>query len=156
MEQNNSKNASTASEPKSASQLLKEYLTSVGAGNPKVTASFFAADGYIDAPYVETLGIPAKIIGKEAIEATMQGLLQNAPDFHFTSIKIMLESATEVTAEYESEAVLANGRTYKQLYVGHLVSKDGEIVSHREFLNTISFVAAFFPNGLNDLITTKQ
>ena len=140
---------------KSASVLLKEYLTSVSAGDPKATASFFAEDGYIDAPYVESLGMPAKIIGTEAIENTMQGLLRNAPDFHFTAIKIIMENATEVVAEYESEAVLANGRNYKQLYIGHLTSKDGKIVCHREFLNTIPFVQAFFPNGLNDLLTTK-
>lgn len=97
----------------------------------------------------------SKIVGHEAIEAIMHGLLPNAPDFHFTTIKILLGSATEVTAEYESKAVLANGKTNKQLYICHLVSKDGMIVSRREFLNTIAFVSAFFPNGLNDLINTK-
>lgn len=140
---------------KSASALLNDFLTSVGAGNPKVTASFFADNGYIDAPYVQSVGMPPKIEGQEAIEATMQGLLQNAPNFHFTSIRPILETPTEVVAEYESEAVLANGKSYKQLYIGHLISQDGKIVCHREFLNTIPFVEAFFPNGLKDLITTK-
>lgn len=138
---------------KTASELLKEYLTSVSAGNPKTTASFFTEDGYIDAPYVVSLGMPSKIEGQAAIEATMQGLLQNAPNFHFTSIKPILETPTEVVAEYESEATFVNGRAYKQLYIGHLISKDGKIVCHREFLNTIPFVEAFFPNGLKDLVT---
>jgi ketosteroid isomerase-like protein len=155
MEQNNSSSATTAHGTKSASELLKDYLTSVGEGNPKVTASFFAEDGYIDAPYVESLGMPSKMIGRTTIEAAMQGLLQNAPNFHFTSIKIISETPTEAVAEYESEAVLANGRTYKQLYMGHVTSKEGKIVCHREFLNTIPFVEAFFPNGLKDLITNK-
>lgn len=142
-------------EIKSASDLLKGYLESVGLGNPKATASFFAENGYIDAPYVTSLGMPSKIMGTAAIEATMQGLLQNAPNFHFTSIKIILETPTEAIAEYESEAVLANGRSYKQLYMGHITSKNGKIICHKEFLNTISFVEAFFPNGLKDLITTN-
>ncbi|WP_435357860.1 nuclear transport factor 2 family protein [Emticicia sp. SJ17W-69] len=140
---------------KPAAQLLSDYLTSVSEGNPSKTASFFAKDGYIDAPYVVTLGMPSKITGKESIESTMSGLLQNAPNFHFTTIKVILETPTEVVAEYESEATLANGREYKQLYIGHLIAKDGEILCHREFLNTIPFVQAFFPNGLSDLITTK-
>ena len=145
----------TIENTKKASVLLQEFLTSIGAGNPKVTASFFTEDGCIDAPYVESLGMPTKIIGRAAIEATMSNIKSIAPNFHFTSVKMILESPTEVVAEYESEALMANGRTYKQLYMGHLIAKDGKIVSHREFLNTIPFVKAFFPNGLNDLITAK-
>jgi ketosteroid isomerase-like protein len=141
---------------KSAAQLLTAFLTSVSEGNPKTTASYFATNGYIEAPYVASLGIPAIMAGRETIEATMQGLLQNAPNFHFTKIKIVMETPTEAVAEYESEATLANGRAYKQLYMCHVVSNDGEIVSHREFLNTILFVQAFFPNGLADLITSKS
>ena len=116
-------------------------------------ASFFIVDGYIDAPYVESFGMPSKIKGKAAIETTMQRLLQNAPGFLFTSVKIILETPTEVVAEYESEAVLVNGRNYKQLYIGHVTTKEGKIICHREFLNTIPFSKAFLPNGLKDLIT---
>lgn len=145
----------TIENTKTAALLLKEYLTSVSAGNPKATASFFDESGYIDAPYVETFGMPSKISGPAAIEATMANLIKNAPDFHFTSIHVVLENPTEVVAEYESEAVLANGRAYKQHYMGHLTIKNGKILCHREFLNTIPFVQAFFPNGLSDLITTK-
>ncbi len=140
-------------ETQSASTLLKDYFASVSEGNPKATASFFAEDGYIDVPYVASLGMPTKIIGRAAIEATMQGLLQNAPNFHFTDVRIILETPTEVVAEYESESRLTNGKFYKQLYVGHLISKDGKIKCHKEFLNTIPFVEAFFPNGLKDLVT---
>jgi ketosteroid isomerase-like protein len=138
---------------KCASAIFKDYLDSVNAGNPKTVAAFFAEDGYIDAPYVESFGMASKIVGKTAIEATMQGLLQNAPDFHFTSLKIILETPAEVVAEYESEAVLVNGRSYKQLYIGHIKFKDGKIISHREFLNTVPFAQAFLPNGLKDLAT---
>ena len=142
----------TIENKKEASVLLAEFLTSIGAGDPKVTASYFTPEGYIDAPYVESLGMPAKIVGPAAIEVTMSNIKKIAPNFHFTSIKIILETPTEVVAEYESEALMANGRPYKQLYMGHLISKDGKILSHREFINTIVFVEAFFPNGLKDLI----
>lgn len=145
----------TTENTKTASALLKEFLTGIAAGDAQATASFFTEEGYIDAPYVEALGMPAKITGPAAIEATMLNIKQIAPDFRFTSIRIILETPAEVVAEYESEALMANGRTYKQLYMGHLVSRGGKIVSHREFLNTIPFVEAFFPNGLNDLLTTK-
>lgn len=140
---------------KSASALLNKYLMSVNAGDAKVTASFFAPEGYIDAPYMEALGMPAKIIGMDAIEGTMSTLRTIAPNFNFTRISILMETENEAIAEYESEAVLANGRNYKQLYIGHLTSKDGKILCHKEYLNTIVFAQAFLPNGLNDLITNK-
>lgn len=145
----------TVKQGNSAALLLKAYLTSVSTGDAQATASFFEENGYIDAPYVESFGMDPKITGRTAIETTMANLIQNAPNFHFTRIHVLLETPTEVVAEYESEAVLANGRTYKQHYVGHLTSKDGKILCHKEFLNTIPFVEAFFPNGLSDLINTK-
>ncbi len=145
----------TNQQKKSATSLLKEYLASVSTGNPKLTASYFAPDGWIDAPYVQSLGMPSKYVGHKAIENTMTYLLSNAPDFHFKNIKIIMKSENEVVAEYESEAVFINGRHYKQLYIGHLTSKDGKIVSHKEYLNMLPFVEAFYPNGLKDLITNK-
>lgn len=145
----------THTQAKSAATILEEFLSSISNGDAKRTASFFAEDGYIDAPYVASLGMPTKIVGPVAIEATMLNIKHIAPDFHFTKVKAILETETEVVAEYESEANMLNGRSYAQLYMGHLTIKDGKIVSHREFLNTISFVQAFFPNGLSDLITTK-
>lgn len=138
-----------------AADLLKDYLASVSNGDAKSVASFFAEDGLIDAPYIESLGMPSKIVGVPAIEATMKSLLQNAPNFHFTRVDVILETPNEVVAEYESEATLANGRKYRQLYMGHVTSREGKITRHKEFLNTIPFVEAFFPNGLKDLITSK-
>lgn len=137
---------------KTAAVLLTEYLNAMSAGDAKVTASYFAEDGYIDAPYVAALGMPSKMIGPETIEAVLNNLLTNAPDFHFKNIKIIMESPTEVVAEYESEGTLTNGREYKQLYMTHVVTKDGKIVSHTEFLNTVAFAQAMLPNGLRDLI----
>lgn len=135
-----------------AAELLGSYLSSIGAGDPRVTASYFAEDGCIDAPYVEVFGMPARIVGPAAIEATMANLLQTAPNFRLKNVRVVLETPTTVVAEYESEAVMANGRSYQQLYFAQLTARDGKIVHHREFLNTVPFVQAFFPGGLSDLI----
>jgi ketosteroid isomerase-like protein len=146
----------TEAHTKTASALLVEYLESIGAGDPRATASYFAEDGCIDAPYVESFGMQAKIVGPAAIENTMTNLLKTAPNFRLKNIKIILETPTVAVAEYESEALMTNGKTYKQLYMAQLYAKDGKIVCHREFLNTIPFVEAFFPNGLKDLLTNKE
>jgi ketosteroid isomerase-like protein len=41
--------------------------------------------------------------------------------------------------------VLSTGRTYKQMYAGRLVAKDGKIALLRESLDTIAAANAFAP-----------
>jgi ketosteroid isomerase-like protein len=145
----------TIENQKTASVIFKEFLEAVSKGDAKAASALFAIDGYIDAPYVQSLGFPSKISGHEAIEQSLLQVKAAAPNFHFSSFKVILETPAEVVAEYESEAVMASGRPYKQLYIAHVTTKDGKIVSHKEFLNTVVFVEGFFPNGLKDLITNK-
>lgn len=145
----------TTENQKKVSSLFKGFLEAVGKGEAKEASSFFSADGYIDAPYVQSLGFPSKIVGNAAIEQSLSQVKAAAPNFHFNNLKVIIETPTELVAEYESEAVMASGKPYKQLYMGHITVKDGKIVSHKEFLNTVVFVEAFFPNGLKDLITSK-
>lgn len=145
----------TTENQKTASVLFKEFLETVGKGDVKAASSLFATDGYIDAPYVQALGFPSKIVGHEAIEQSLSQVKAAAPNFHFSNFKVVMETPKELVAEYESEAVMASGKPYKQLYIAHVTTKDGKIISHKEYLNTVVFVEAFFPNGLKDLITNK-
>lgn len=145
----------TAENQKAASFLFKEFLDAVGKGDCEAASSLFATDGYIDAPYVQPLGFPSRITGHEAIGQSLSQVKAAAPNFHFSNFHVVLETPTEVVAEYESEAVMASGKPYRQLYIAHVTTKDGKIVSHKEFLNTVVFVEAFFPNGLKDLITNS-
>ncbi|WP_395763146.1 nuclear transport factor 2 family protein [Elizabethkingia anophelis] len=135
--------------------ILKNFLTSVGKDSPEVSASYFANDGVIELPYVSNLGMPDKIRGRDSIANLVGGLIKMAPDFRVKNFKILMELHDKVLAEYESEAVLANGRNYKQLYLTYAIVKDGKIVKQREVMNSVLFVQAFFPNGLAD-VTTKQ
>lgn len=140
---------------KTASELFSEFLEQVGKGDAETASELFATDGYIDAPYVQSLGFPSKIAGRTAIAQSLAQVKAAAPDFHFINFKIVMETPDELVAEYESEAVMASGKPYKQSYIAHVTAKEGKIISHKEYLNTIVFVEAFFPNGLNDLITNK-
>jgi len=137
----------TTGNQKTPSVIFKEFLETVGKGDAKAASSFFTIDGYIDAPYVQALGFPSKITGHEAIGQSL------SPNFHFSNFRVVMETENELVAEYESQAVMASGKPYKQLYIAHVVTKDGKIESHKEYLNTVVFVEAFFPNGLKDLIT---
>jgi ketosteroid isomerase-like protein len=135
-----------------AFQIFSDFLESVGKGDAKVSASYFDMNGYIEAPYVTSLGFPTKTEGQASIEAALKMVKQAAPNFQFKNIKAIMETPNEVVAEYEVETTMANSRAYKQQYIAHVVVKDGKIVSHREFLNTVAFAEAFLPNGLKDLV----
>lgn len=142
----------SAQRTKKASIIFSEYLAAVSSGDPKAASSFLADSGYIEAPYVAAFGMPSKFQGKDAIEATMAGVLKLAPNFHFTGMRVVMETSDQVVAEYESEATTATGRSYKMQYIGVIITKNGKILSHKEYLNTVPFVEAFFPNGFKDLI----
>ena len=145
----------TVENQKTASVLFKEFLETVGKGDAKTASLLFTTDGYIDAPYVQSLGFPSKIAGHAAIEQSLTQVKAAAPNFRFSNFKVVMETPNELVAEYESEAVMATGKPYKQLYIAHVTTKDGKIATHKEYLNTVVFVEAFFPNGLKDLITNK-
>lgn len=135
-----------------AEKVFLEYVNSVGTSDPSVTASYFAENGAIELPYVAMLGMHDKVVGRDSIAAVVGGLLKNAPGFRLKNVKVIMADDEKVLAEYESETLLPNGRTYKQHYMGYAIVKNGKIVLHREVMNTIVLVSAFFPNGLKDLI----
>lgn len=139
----------------SNAKLFTEYLESAGAKSAKETASYFTKNGILELPFNESIGIPFKIVGQDSIETMIASLIEKAPNFRLTNIKIIMETKDKVLAEYESEALLRNGRIYKQKYLAYAVFKDGKIDLHKEYMNTVALVAALFPNGLEDLIPKK-
>lgn len=129
---------------KSAPKLLTEYLTSIQ--NSRAAASLFAHDGALELPYLASLGITNRVVGPAAIEQFIASLLEKVPDFAFKNVQMLIETRDQVFAEYEMEAkVLSTGKTYKQLYAGRLVAKDGKIALLRESLDTIAAANAFAP-----------
>ena len=129
---------------KSAPELLTEYLTSIQ--NARAAASLFARDGALELPYLASLGIANRIVGPAAIEQFIASLLEKVPDFAFKNVQMLIETRDQVFAEYEMEAkVLSTDKTYKQLYAGRLVAKDGKIALLRESLDTIAAANAFAP-----------
>lgn len=103
---------------KSNAQIFTEYLKSAGAKSPKETASYFAKNGTLELPFNESIGMHYKLVGQDSIEAAIAGVVKNAPDFRLVNIKIIMETTDKVLAEYESETLLLNGRTYKQKIPG--------------------------------------
>ncbi|ASK31928.1 ketosteroid isomerase [Chryseobacterium sp. T16E-39] len=117
-----------------AKELLLEYLQNIQ--NPQRVAELFAEDGAIELPYFKSVNIPPRYQGKKEIETFISDLLEQAPTFEFINIKVLIETPEQVFAEYEINTVF-NGKPYKQLYMGRLVSKNGKIVLLREACDTV-------------------
>ena len=123
-------------------QLLQNYLDSIQ--DPHAAASLFAADGVLELPYLQTLGLPHRVQGPAEIEAFIVGLLKKVPDFRFHTIQFFIDTPTQAFGEYSVEAGLAGtDRVYKQTYAGRLVAEAGKIKLLRESLDTLAAWRAF-------------
>lgn len=127
---------------KNAVQLLQNYLDTIQ--DPHAAASLFAADGVLELPWLQTLGLPHRVQGPVAIEGFIAGLLRKVPDFRFRNIQFFIDTPTQAFGEYSVEAPVAGThRIYKQTYAGRLVAEQGKIVLLRESLDTLAAWRAF-------------
>ncbi|QUG74773.1 nuclear transport factor 2 family protein [Erwinia sp. E602] len=127
---------------KTAVQLLQNYLDAVQ--TPQLAAALFADDGVLELPYLQTLGLPHRAQGPQAIAAFIAGLLQKVPDFRFRNIQFLIDTPTQAFGEYSVEAAIAGtDRIYKQTYAGRLVAQQGKITLLRESLDTLAAWRAF-------------
>ncbi|WP_328983069.1 hypothetical protein OG258_53290 [Streptomyces mirabilis] len=56
-----------------ARELLLAYTANIA--DPEVASSLFAEDGVLELPYLESIGLPTRTVGPEAIREFMTGLL---------------------------------------------------------------------------------
>ncbi|QZN94380.1 nuclear transport factor 2 family protein [Symbiopectobacterium purcellii] len=127
---------------KTAVQLLQHYLDHIQ--DPKTAAALFAADGVLELPYLQTLGLPHRVQGPAEIESFIAELLVKVPDFRFRNIQFFIDTPTQAFGEYSVEAGLAGtDRIYKQTYAGRLVAEEGRIKLLRESLDTFAAWRAF-------------
>jgi len=127
---------------KTAVQLLQNYLDSIQ--DPKAAAALFAADGVLELPYLQTLGLPHRVQGPAEIERFIAGLLVKVPDFRFRNIQFFIDTPSQAFGEYSVKAdVAGTDRVYRQTYAGRLVAEEGKIKLLRESLDTLAAWRAF-------------
>ena len=137
---------------KHAKALLLEYLASIR--DPERAASLFSADGVFELPFLRSLGVEPRYVGRLQITALLQQLLKLYPNFAFApdDIHILIETPEKTFAEYVAHArAAATGRTLHHLFTGYLVAKAGEIKLLRETFNPLAMAQAQLPNGVADV-----
>jgi ketosteroid isomerase-like protein len=129
-----------------ARELLLAYTANIA--DPEITSSLFADDGVLELPYLESLGIPARTVGPEAIREFIIGLLRVVPDFGFDTVDILIETEDQVFGEWSVERTTTTGRPFSQTYAGRLVAENGKIKLLRESLDLVRAARAMLPNGV--------
>lgn len=126
---------------KDSKTLLLTYLASIR--DPERAAALFAEDGVFELPYLRSLGVGPRYVGRREITALLNQLLKLYPNFAF---------APETFAEYVAHArAAATGRTLHQLFTGYLVAEAGQIKLIREMLNPLAMAQAQLANGVAEI-----
>jgi len=135
---------------KTAKELLEEF-TAASFRDPKKAAEMFSEDGAFEMPYLESVGVPGRYQGRDAIEGFFRFVRDIYPDLDLENVKVMIETPEQVFAEYEFTAQSSKtGRTIHELLFGRLVAEDGKIKLLRESVNLVEVALGVFPNGLAD------
>ena len=135
---------------KNAQELLEEF-TAASFRDPKKAAEMFTDDGAFEMPYLESVGLPGRYEGREAIEGFFRSVRELYPDMDLENVKVMIDTPGQVFAEYEFTAQSSKtGRTIHELFFGRLVAENGKIKLLREAVNLVEVALGVFPNGLAD------
>ena len=137
---------------KDSKDLLLEYLASIR--DPERAASLFANDAVFELPFLRSLGVEPRYVGRLQITALLTQLLKLYPNFAFApdDIHILIETPEKTFAEYVAHArAAATGRMLHHLFTGYLVAKAGEIKLLRETFNPLAMAQAQLPNGVADV-----
>jgi hypothetical protein len=135
---------------KNARELLEEF-TGTSFRDPRKAAEMFAEDGAFEMPYLESLGVPGRYEGRDAIEGFFRFVRELYPDMDLENIKVMIDTPEQAFAEYEFTAQSSKtGRTIHELFFGRLVAENGKIKLLRESVDLVGVALGVFPNGLAD------
>ena len=137
---------------KDSKALLLEYLASIR--DPERAASLFADDGVFELPFLRSLGVGPRYVGRREITAPLHKLLELYPNFAFApdDIHILIETPKKTFAEYVAHArAAATGQTVHHLFTGYLVAEAGAIKLLRETFNPLAMAQAQLPNGVAEI-----
>ena len=91
------------SQMKNAKELLEEF-TAASFRDPKKAAEMFTEDGAFEIPYLESVGVPGRYKGREAIEGFFRFVRELYPDMDLENIKVLIDTPEQAFAEYEFTA----------------------------------------------------
>jgi ketosteroid isomerase-like protein len=137
---------------KDAKTLLLEFLAAVTHGRD--AAALFAEDGALELPFLHSLAIPWRHLGRHAIRELQDQLAGLYVDIGVLpeDTHVLIDTPEQVFAEYMAHTTArATGRTLHHLFAARLVAENGLIKLVRESLNVVAAAQALLPGGVKDL-----
>jgi len=121
-----------------ASDLLKRHFETLVAA-PAEWGELISDDLEWNLVYAPSLGHPAILSRREAVERHLDWFRGAVEDFRFFDLRIYsFADLNGAVAEVKAEGrIKATGRTYRQEYVLFLWAKDGKIASLREYFDPV-------------------
>ena len=121
-----------------ASDLLQRHFATLVA-DPAAWRELIADDLEWELVYAPSLGHPARLSGREAVEGHLGWFRGAVEDFRFFDLRVYpFADASGAVAEVRAEGLIkTTRRTYRQDYVLFLRAEGGKIVSLREYFDPV-------------------
>jgi ketosteroid isomerase-like protein len=135
-----------------AQRLLMEYLLAFQ--DAEKASSLFADDGVFEMPYLVSLGMEPRYVGRDNVRGLISGVLELYPDWSFDAqdVTVWIDTPTQAFAEYIAHpTAAATGRKVHHLLMGLIEVENGQITRLREALNTVASAQTLLPGGAADL-----
>ena len=125
--------------------LTAEWLTILPEGNFEDFSGEVSPDFVLRLPFVPE-GIPNEFRGRETAQAVLRASASGRSPLVFTDKVIRRTEDPELAlTTARAEAVMANGRPYRNEYIMLTRIRDGVVLEHVEYLNPLAIMAASEP-----------
>ena len=110
----------------------------------------FADDAVVEFPYAPSVARPARLAGKAAIAGYFRTAITLFQGLSFDDLRVVpgLDPDVAVVEAHGSATIATTGRRYDQDYVVFIRTRDGLVVSYREYWNPLAGLEAFGREGL--------
>lgn len=132
-----------------AARAARELMRFIGA-DVEAWLSLFADDAVVEFPYAPSIQRPARLDGKAAIAAYFRPAIALFLDLTFRDVRLVpgADPDVAVVEAHGSATIATTGKRYEQDYVLFVRTRNGAVVSYREYWNPLPGIEAF---GRDDL-----
>ena len=123
-------------------ELTAEWLQVLPEGNFEAFSGDVSPDFVLRLPFVPE-GVPNEFKGRDVAQAVLRASAQGRSPLVFTDKIIRRTEDPELAlTTARAEAVMANGKPYRNEYIMLTRIRDGVVLEHIEYLNPLAIMAA--------------
>lgn len=123
-------------------ELTAEWLQVLPGGNFEAFSGEVSPDFVLRLPFVPE-GVPNEFKGRDVAQAVLRASAQGRSPLVFTDKIIRRTEDPELAlTTARAEAVMANGKPYRNEYIMLTRIRDGVVIEHIEYLNPLAIMAA--------------